>query len=118
MELQENETGMHIKHLYSGLSVNEKISLLSLLAHEITVFARGAYPSQEQAMGDTQRLVTFNELQHNITSQLGKMLAKDEGRYPDDVFIDILFSKARNGGAEEDMVSAFKFAFKYFERIT
>ncbi|HXG07308.1 MAG TPA: hypothetical protein VNI77_08300 [Nitrososphaera sp.] len=100
------------KSSFIALPIGQKIYFLSLLSHQVTVYARGAYPEQTQDEKVVGKLMTFNELQHNISGLLRDMLAKDEKRYPDDVFIDILFGKAQTGGCESDLAGAFDFAFK------
>lgn len=97
-----------IKNYFSALRVKEKIYFLSLLAHDITVSARGAYPGGTQTEEVIKKLCTMNEIEHNVTGQLVAMLANEDRRYPDETFIDILFEKARDGDCEEDLIAAFK----------
>ena len=115
MEIKTDNEFANKKAVFLGLAEDQKILFLSFFAHEITISARGAYPEQVEQNDEIGRLVTFNELQHNITSQMAHMLAKDEKRYPDQVFIDILFSKAGTGNCESDLVGAFDFALKHLQ---
>jgi len=108
-----NKEWVRNRYLFLQLPEERKILFFSFLAHELTVFARGAYPEQGQNNGEsTNKLMAFNEMEHNITSQLAHMLAKNEKRYPDEVFADILFEKAQTANCESDLVVAFDFAFK------
>jgi hypothetical protein len=113
MEIERANELTRKKSMFLALPQDKKILFLSLLAHEITIGARGAYPEQVEKDEDTNKLVTFNELQHNITSQVAHMLAKDDKRYPDEVLIDILFEKAQTGGCGSDLIVAFDFAYKH-----
>lgn len=90
------------------LPADQKILVLSCLSHELTVNARGIYPGQVEDHEAAEKLCTYNEVQHNVTSQLRHMLSNNEKRYPDNVFIDIIFEKARNGGCEGDLIAAFR----------
>ena len=101
------------KFSFCDLPMDRKIYFLSLLAHEITVHARGTYPEQVKENEAIEKLMAFNEIQHLVTSQLRHMLAKDEKRYSDEDFVDILFKKAQRGGCGRDLEMAFRFAFKY-----
>lgn len=100
-----------IKSAFSALSPDNRTFLLSILALEITIRARGAYPGQEDEEVGMVKLVGFNEMQHTISGHLEKMLMKDEDRYPDDVFLDILFEKAESSSCARDLLVAIGVAF-------
>jgi hypothetical protein len=106
-----------LKKVYSDLPPEQKTRLLSLLALNITVSARGSYPSQETE-NDTDtvknslaEVIGFNEIQHTVTGQLASMIDNDENRYPDDVFLAILLEKAQNSYCEKGLLSALKFSY-------
>lgn len=107
-------TKLKVGSAYSALSLDKKINLLSTLALELTISARGAYPAEEQEPDKDSfiRLVWLNEIQHTVAGQLIKMIDKDEERYPDNVFLEITFEKASNGSCETDLLTALKFSFK------
>ena len=92
---------------FEGLSAPQKLYVLSALAHQITIHARGAYPGEVTDEQLKVLLPTLNEIQHNITSQLSRMLVNDSQRYPDDEFIQIIFEKAETGGCQQELIEAF-----------
>ncbi len=93
---------------FSGLSLDHKIAALSSLAHLLTVCSRAHYPGQEDSQDAVVRkLMTFNEIQHNVTSQLHHYVGHDSKRYPDDVFLSILFEKATAGECDNELLWAF-----------
>jgi len=98
-----------IKNYFSAIPAKQKMYFLALLAHDITVCARGSYPGEVQEEEVIKKLCALNEIQHNVTGQLVHMLANDNRSYPDETFIDIIFEKARDGDCEEDLIAAFKF---------
>ncbi len=75
---------------YRALSDQQKIACLASLAHAMTIDARH-FVSEEPSI---EKLAVINELQHQLSSMIGHLSLKDEKRYPDDVFIRILFEKA------------------------
>ena len=101
-----------IKSRFLALSTNQKERTLSLLAHQLTVYARDAYEEIEEGGKGAIKLCAFNEVQHNVTDQLAAMLRDDDKRYPDDVFIDIVVGKGQYGGCEDDVIQAFAFVFE------
>ncbi|MCX6023567.1 MAG: hypothetical protein NTZ05_17905, partial [Chloroflexi bacterium] len=73
-----------ITECFSGLSLNDKIVALSALAPMLTVCSRAHYPGQEDSQDAVvQKLMTFNEIQHNVTSQLHHCVDHDNKRSPD-----------------------------------
>jgi len=105
------EKSSEIKSVFSSITIEKRVNLLSSLALEITIRARGAYPTHVGEEAEVAKLIALNEIQHTITGQLANMLAKDEARYPDDVFFDILFEKAKSSFCDEDLFIAIGFAF-------
>jgi len=75
---------------YQALSDQEKVACLASLSHALTVDAR-YYVSERPSI---EKLSVINELQHQISSMIGHLSVKDDKRYPDDVFVRILFDKA------------------------
>jgi hypothetical protein len=106
-----------LKTIYSDLPSDQKIRFMSSLALNITVSARGSYPSQEtESDTDTVKnslaeLIGFNEMQETVTGELAGMVDGSENRYPDDVFMAILLEKAQNSHCEKGLLSALKFSF-------
>ncbi len=113
-KVAENVAALSTKDLFGKVSDDTKPYLLSLLAHELTVYARGAYSGLTSDSEATEKLRVFNELQHTITGQLAQMLAGErDRRYPDDVFIDILYEQSRQADCEADLSCTFRRAFEY-----
>jgi hypothetical protein len=112
--MMNENTRRKLKQSYAGLLSDKKTFFLSILALELTVSARGAYPSQELKVekDSLTRLICLNEIQHTVTGHLAKMINKDDERYPDDVFFEIMFEKASSGPCEKDLLTALKFSFK------
>jgi len=94
---------------YSALSVKNQAKFLARLGFEMTVWARGAYSSLTADDSVSARLLSgYNELQHRINAHLMHLLYDDERRYPDDVFVNILFDMAGPAHCEERLASAFE----------
>ena len=82
--------------LYRGLSPTRQARLLASLGHDLTVVARSYY-GPEGREAPSHILIALNELQHQVTAQIGHLIG-NEDRYPDDVFIQILFEHAEKSG--------------------
>jgi hypothetical protein len=89
------------------------VEFLSALALELTISTRSAYPRLVDEKVSLMKLMGFNEVQHTVAGQLTKMLAKDDARYPDGVFFDILFEKAKGSFCDEGLFTAIRFAFRH-----
>lgn len=74
---------------YAALKDGDQIALLAKLADRLTLMARDTYDRQG-GVADAARLRAFNEAQHRILAQLGRLLTADAQRYPDDVFANVL----------------------------
>ena len=105
-----------IKSAFSTLPLDNRVNFLSALALELTISMRSAYPTHVEEKVSLMKLMGLNEVQHTVAGQLTKMLAKDDARYPDDVFFDILFEKAKGGFCDEDLFTAIRFAFEHVGR--
>src|SRR5947208_10996417 len=101
---------------YGALPPKGQARFLADLAHDVTFWTRYAYPGAEGPAGDTERLRGSNELLHRLTEQLRDLLAQDRGRYPDDVFVTILFERARPAGCEERLTGVFQELFDAYRR--
>ena len=87
------------------------MSILAGLAHNLTVVARSFYSDSPQGqVVPSDVMIALNELQHQISGQLRHLADEDEKRYPDDVFVNILFERAANPKLEKDFL-------RYFERV-
>lgn len=103
-------TTHEIKPLFLGMSTGQKIRLLALLAHNLTVCARAvALPEVQDALA-RRKLLGLNELLHLITAQVMHLICDDEDRYPDDVFMTILLETAAMQRCERDLVQAFEWS--------
>ncbi|HYT95068.1 MAG TPA: hypothetical protein VEL76_40500 [Gemmataceae bacterium] len=102
-------TLVEAQQAFAGLPVAGQARFLGILAAEATVWARSAYP--EMLPDPTQviaRLRQSNEFQHRIANQLAHLLANDTARYPDDVFVAILFDYAQGAGCEDELTRTFQ----------
>jgi hypothetical protein len=88
-----------------------KIRTLSQLALNLTVCARSAYSPELSGEVARAKLQGINELLHTVTGQLANMIWKNEKRYPDDLFLSILFEKAETQRSEPDLLQAFHWSY-------
>jgi hypothetical protein len=100
-----------VKQTFVGLQPEQQLRLLALLALNVTLAARTAYPGQVEEHLVGGKLRAFNEILHTITGQLLHLIEKDSNRYPDDVFVDGLFERARQGNCERDLADAFAWSY-------
>src|SRR4051812_45507402 len=75
---------------YGALPDEGKIACLAHLSHELTIVFRGWLLEGATAT----QLSPLNELQHQISSMIRHLSLREPKRYPDDVFIRILFERA------------------------
>ncbi len=94
---------------YAALPPGGQARFLATLAHDLTIWARDAYP---QLLPDTtlvvERLRVINELQHRVTAHLAHLLEEDPRRYPDDVLVAILFDFAGPAACESRLAETFQ----------
>jgi hypothetical protein len=102
-----------IRSAFFTLTLDNRVIFLSALALELTISMRDAYPTQVEEKVSLMKLMGLNEVEHTVAGQLAKILAKDEARYPDDVFFDILFESAKGSFCDEDLFTAIRFAFEH-----
>src|SRR5687768_42812 len=102
-----------LKDTYAGLSDEQKMLLLPLLSHQLTISARGSYPGQVPPEITNRHLVTYNEIQHQVSSMVDSLMNDSTKRYPDDVFMNIIIEKAKSGGCEQGLQWAFESALSY-----
>jgi hypothetical protein len=93
------------KALYMGLTSDQQLRVLALLAHNVTITARAA--GAGQAGGAAEKMRAFNEVLHTITGQLMHLIARDANSYADDEFVDALFERAQQGNCAGDLSQAF-----------
>jgi hypothetical protein len=104
-------TQEEVKATFVGLQPDQQLRVLALLAHNVTVAARTAYPGQIEDRLIAGKLRAFNEVLHTITGQLMHLLARDSNRYPDDLFVDALFERAQQGDCRKDLADAFAWSY-------
>jgi hypothetical protein len=93
---------------YSALSAKNQARFLARLAHEMTVWGRDAYKVLTADDAVSAELLTgYNELQHKISAHLMHLLEDNNLRYPDDVFINILFDMAPAARCEGKLAGVF-----------
>ena len=95
----------------SSLNDEQRIYLLSSLAHQLTICSRASYDDPDLATSN-RKLRAFNEMMHTVSGQLTHLIADDHKWYPDSDFVAILFEKARSENCEGDLIWAFDFAFR------
>ncbi len=79
------------------ISQQQKIELLSLLAQEVTVCARGTYEAGTEKVLEPELLRAYNELLNRITGSLRDHI-REQGGIPVEMIITMLreFGKAHN----------------------
>jgi hypothetical protein len=94
---------------FSVLPAAGQARFLATLAFDLTVWTRSAYP---ELLTDTNQIIgrlrAGNELQHRVTGHLCHILNQNTKRYPDDVFVAILFDLARPAGCERELTQIFQ----------
>lgn len=108
-QMNEEVTKATIKSALSRLALDQKLYVLSLLAHNLTISGRAVYSERRDDNETTEKLYTLNEVQHRLSSQLMHIASNDGNAQLDDAFIDSLYSFARQGGCEGELTSALKF---------
>lgn len=98
--------------LYCNESESEQAKFLSRLGHQITIFARDTYEPNTDALSNPAQLRCINEMMHRILGQQFKLLLSDRDRYPDDVFIRMIFDMAATCGFESYLSLGIKDSFK------
>ena len=93
-------TQREIVSAYAELSPEEQSRTLAKLSSELTLAVRGQYSAAPQLVwsGQGSPVGMFNELQHKISDQLVALLQARSERYPDDVFVNILFDMSDYNG--------------------
>ena len=104
-------TQEEVKQAFVGMQPEQQQRLLALLALNVTVAARTAYPGQVEEHLVAGKLRAFNEVLHTIAGQLLHLMDEDPNRYPDDVFLDALFERAQQGDCGRDLADAFAWSF-------
>src|SRR5262245_27249797 len=98
-----------LKRAYCALPAEKQISVLAWLAHELTIIGRIFYsddgPQGRAAERDV--LIAINELQHQLAAQIGHLADQELKRYPDDVFMDIVFERSCDTRWADTFLKAF-----------
>ncbi len=93
---------------YSALPAKNQARFLARLAPEMTVWGRDSYKVLTGNDAVSAALLTaYNELQHKISAHVMHLLEDNNKRYPDHVFINILFDMAPSAHCEEKMAGVF-----------
>ena len=93
--------------LYRGKSEQEQMKILARLSHQITIFARDTYELESEGLSSPEKLRCINEIMHRVLGQLNKHLNSDSSRYPDDLFIKMIFDMADTCQFEGDLSLGF-----------
>lgn len=76
-----------IKNKFIALTEEEKLFFLIDLAYNLSIIARGYYYKEN----DPTIFYALNETMHIIIGHILNIVKNSSERYPDDVFIDIVF---------------------------
>jgi hypothetical protein len=79
---------------FSSLPKSEQIGVISQIAHALIIAARETYVPQSNEIAKPFELRGCNELQHQLMGHLLKLIDNNTARYPDELFIQILFEMA------------------------
>jgi hypothetical protein len=99
-----------LKKEFVSATETEKIAMLLAFAVHLTILIRGEH---KKPHGNSE---AFNETVHRIVSQALGMVAKSGKKYPDDVFIEMLFAGAAHKGITPILEQAFAQAKSMTER--
>ena len=99
--------------LYCNEPASQQIKLLSRLGHQVTIFARNTYELNGNSLSDPSQLRCINEIMHRILGQQLKLLLGDESRYPDDLFIKMIFEMAAECNFEKHLSSGIADSFNF-----
>ncbi len=95
--------------IFRKLSLQHQVYTLAMLAYRSTLWAREFYPQLVQDRSEVvERLRAFNELQHQLSQHMVHLLYLEDNRYPDDVFISILFEITEQTGCYLGLVAFFE----------
>lgn len=81
------------------LSPSQQLSLLSRLAFDVTVAARGTCEPGTEGVADAAALRRYNEVQHRIADQLSRLASGDPGLWDESAFRTIVAALDDLGGA-------------------
>jgi hypothetical protein len=87
---------------YRNLSASQQQRFLAILAHELTILARGAYSVGGEGIDDPPLIRAINEMQHQLLATLSKHLEGNTERWPEDVLFRALAGAAQVKSFEED----------------
>ena len=90
---------------YRSFSELQQAKFLSRLGHQITIFARDTYNTGTEELSNPRQLRCINELMHKILSQQSKILLGNRNRYPDDIFIKMIFNIAATCGFDNYLLA-------------
>ena len=80
--------------VFLSFSSGEKAEFIAQLIYELTLVARESYETDGDGLSDPRRVRRINEVQHRTSAYLSALLRNDEGRYADDVLVQIVLDHA------------------------
>lgn len=111
---QVEQVAEGIRTRFASLTAQQQACVLAQLARWYTLVASDAEAGRKASGGLAHALVALNELEHVTVGQLGRLLAGDARRYPDEVFLSILQERTRKAGLavafEQQLREALDFA--------
>ena len=91
----QEEIKEHLKRVLASSQRDQKLSLLTLLLHKLTIASRFVYSERHNDPASIEKLYTLNELQHRVAGRMMRILDRD--LTSDELFVDSLFAVARQG---------------------
>lgn len=99
----------------NSLSIQEKITFLARLAHDLTIAARGTYIPGTDNVAKPETLRHYNEIQHRVTASLRDYIVGSSGM-PLDAVLEMLEDFCVKRGESSHVKFAINFARELPER--
>lgn len=97
----------------SSWSNAQKAQFLAVLAHELTVCARGTYEAGTMRVLQPELLRAYNELQHRVTASL-----RDYQREKEGIPLSVVLEMLKDFGTDHDRKSNVDFAISRAQQLT
>ncbi len=79
--------------VFSSYSSAEKQDFLAHLMHELTIIARDSYEAGQDGLTNPSRVRLINEVQHQLSALLLKLLRDDQQRFPDEFLVRLILEQ-------------------------
>jgi hypothetical protein len=101
----------HFEEIMESANNEQKLLMISILAHNITVGVRVILQEFTTAR---ESLYNLNEIQHQITNRLMNLLSKED-EWEEKEFVENIYSYAKDGNCLGELNYAIKIVCKYVE---